>query len=281
MSSRHPPPCPTPNLSLVKHNIAREAHMMCNRVEDAVGLNTIRVAYEDPWSAPVVELADVAKLLDERDAAEDAEVADLRRAVVSHLVCRLAVECLGRRAVEQVNGGQHCLTPVDGRHPPLLEESTSGGHHHLAAALDDAVLLQSVRCKVVALDALVGAVRRELSCHEIAAVVRVEHTKLAATLLLRSGLMMLDDVRSSCLGVEEDHPHVAGDVIDKEEEVAPASTSSQCDGAGEVTAHKLQLLLGVEARLMREGEAPLGMKTVENDWRKVPPLSLSHFFHKK
>jgi hypothetical protein len=37
----------------------------------------------------------------------------------------------------------------------------------------------------------------------------------------------------------------------------------------------------VEARLMREGEAPLGMKTVENDWRKVPPLSLSHFFHKK
>jgi len=47
-----------------------------------VGLHAVRVADEDPWYTLVVELADVAKLLDERDAAEDTEVADRRLAVV-------------------------------------------------------------------------------------------------------------------------------------------------------------------------------------------------------
>ena len=55
----------------------------------------------------------------------------------------------------------------------------------------------------------------------------VRNTKLAAT-LLRSGLMTLDGIRSSCLGVEEDRPHVAGDVVE-EKEVAPASRSSRCE----------------------------------------------------
>jgi hypothetical protein len=36
-----------------------------------VGLRALRVADEHPWSAPVVELADVAKLLAECEAAED------------------------------------------------------------------------------------------------------------------------------------------------------------------------------------------------------------------
>jgi hypothetical protein len=67
--------------------------------------------------------------------------------------------------------------------------------------------------------------------------------------------MTLDGVRSSCLGVEEDRPHVVGDVVD-EDEVAPAS-SSRCDGVAEVAVHKLQLLLGAEARLVREREASL------------------------
>jgi len=80
----------------------------------------------------------------------------------------------------------------------------------------------------VALDPVVGAVRCELSRHELAAIVHAQHTELAAT-LLRSGLMALDGFRSSCLGVEEDRPHVAGDV-DEDEEVAPASRSSRCDG---------------------------------------------------
>jgi hypothetical protein len=230
---------------------------MFHRVKDTVGLHAIRVADEDPRSAPIVELANVAKLLDERDAAEDAEVADRRRAVVPHLIWRLFVECLGRRAVEQVNNGHHCLTPVDGQYPPLLEEGTRGGHHRLVAALDDVVLLRSVRRGVVELDALVGAVRRELSRRELAAIVRAQHTKLTAILLLSSSLMTLDGVRSNYPGVEEDRPYIAGDIIDEEEEVASASRSSWCAGAVEVAMLKLQLLIGVEAHLMWEGDAPL------------------------
>jgi hypothetical protein len=88
----------------------RDAHTLCHRVEDAVGLHAIRVADEDPQSALIIELAYVAKLLDECDAVEDAEVADRRRVVVPHLVWRLAIKCLGRRAVEQVNDSHHCLT---------------------------------------------------------------------------------------------------------------------------------------------------------------------------
>jgi hypothetical protein len=38
---------------------------------DAIGLRALRVANEHPWGAPAVELADVAKLLGEREAAED------------------------------------------------------------------------------------------------------------------------------------------------------------------------------------------------------------------
>jgi hypothetical protein len=193
----------------------------------------------------------MAKLLDERDIAEDAEVANHQHEVVPHLVWRLAIECLSRQVVEQVNSDHDLLTPIDGRHPPLLEEGMSGGHHRLVAALDDAILLRSVRRGVEALDALVGVVRRELSRHELAAVVRAQDTKLATTLLLHSGLMMLDGIRSSCLGVEDDRLHVAGDVVDKEEEVTPASMSSPCDGAVEVAMHKLHFLLGTEARLVR------------------------------
>jgi hypothetical protein len=43
----------------------------CPSVKNAVGLRALHVADEHPRSAPVVELADVAKLLDEREAAED------------------------------------------------------------------------------------------------------------------------------------------------------------------------------------------------------------------
>jgi hypothetical protein len=37
----------------------------------------------------------------------------------------------------------------------------------------------------------------------------------------------------------------------------PTSRSSRYDRAAEVAGQKLQLLLGAEARLVREGEAPL------------------------
>jgi len=69
--------------------------------------------------------------------------------------------------------------------------------------------------------------------------------------------MALDGVRSSCLGVEEDHPHVARDIINEEEEIALASTSSRSDGTIEVTVYQLQLLCGTVAYLVREGQPPL------------------------
>jgi hypothetical protein len=44
---------------------------MCLWVKDAVGFRALRVADEYSRRAPVVELANVAKLLGEREAAED------------------------------------------------------------------------------------------------------------------------------------------------------------------------------------------------------------------
>jgi hypothetical protein len=49
---------------------SRVVRTRCPWVKNAVGLRDLRVADEHPWSAPVVELADVAKLLTEREAAK-------------------------------------------------------------------------------------------------------------------------------------------------------------------------------------------------------------------
>ena len=69
--------------------------------------------------------------------------------------------------------------------------------------------------------------------------------------------MALDGVRSYHLGVEQDCPHVAGHVVDEEQEEPPASRCGRCHRATEVTVHELQLLFGAEARLAGEGEPPL------------------------
>ena len=81
------------------------------------------------------------------------------------------VECLGGRAVEDVDRCHHLLSPEDNRHSPLLEESPSHPHNRLVASLGDVVLLRAVRRGVVALNALIRAVRRELNRREFAAVV--------------------------------------------------------------------------------------------------------------
>ena len=49
-------------------------------------------------------------LLDEDEAAEDAQLADRWLAPMPGLIWRLAVERTGRRAVEQVYGGHHGLS---------------------------------------------------------------------------------------------------------------------------------------------------------------------------
>ena len=50
---------PRPSLNTT----SRAVRTLCLRVEDAVGLRTLRVANEHSRSAPVIELADVAELL--------------------------------------------------------------------------------------------------------------------------------------------------------------------------------------------------------------------------
>jgi hypothetical protein len=60
-----------PSSPFVEHYVTHRANTQCSWVKDEVGLRALRVAIEHPWGSPVVELADVAKLLGEREAAED------------------------------------------------------------------------------------------------------------------------------------------------------------------------------------------------------------------
>jgi hypothetical protein len=191
----------------------------------------------------------VAKLLGEREAVEDPQVGDRRLAPMPSLIRRPAVESLGRRAVEAIDSRHHRLSLEDSRHPPLLEEGPSHPHNRLVAPLDDAVLLRAVRCGVVALNALISAVRREFSCREFAAIVSAQYAQLAAALHLRSSLRASDGVRSFSLAAEDQHPHVAGEVIDEQQEVTSSSP--------QVPMHELEPLLGSEARLLGKGESPL------------------------
>jgi hypothetical protein len=62
---------PCPSSPFVEHYVARRAHTLCPWVKNAVGLRVLCVADEHPWSAPVVKLADMAKLLTECEAIED------------------------------------------------------------------------------------------------------------------------------------------------------------------------------------------------------------------
>ena len=132
------------------------------------------------------------------------------------LVGRPAVQGLGRRAVEEVDGRHHRLSPEDSWHPPLLEEGPSHPHNRLVAPLDHAVLLRAVRRGVVALNALISAVRREFSRREFAAVVGAQDAQLAAAFCLCGSLRALDGVRSLSLAAEDRRPHVAGKVVDEQ-----------------------------------------------------------------
>jgi hypothetical protein len=77
----------------------------------------------------------------------------------------------------------------------------------------------------VALNAFFSAIRCEFSRREFAAVVGAQHAQLAATLRLRRSLRAPDGVRSLSLAAEDHHPHVAGVVIDEQQEV---TSSSRC-----------------------------------------------------
>jgi hypothetical protein len=86
-----------------------------------------------------------------------------------------------------------------------------------------AVLLGRVRRGEVALDALIGAVGGELSNGEFAIVVGAKDPKLVVSLLLCLSLDLLDGLRGSILGQQQDVPHVARRIVDQQQEVAPTS----------------------------------------------------------
>jgi uncharacterized metal-binding protein YceD (DUF177 family) len=109
----------------------------------------------------------------------------------------------------------------------------------------------------VALNTLIRAVRREFSHREFAVVVGAQHAQLAAALHLRSSLRMSDGVRNLSLAVKDHNPHVAGEVIDEQQEVASSSRCSRCHRATQVPVHELEPLLGSEAQLLWKGEPPL------------------------
>jgi hypothetical protein len=85
-----------PNLALpfIEHDASRDADVLCRGVEDAVGLDALRVVNEDSRRASIVELADVVEL-GEGKTAEDAEVAYHWLVPVLGLVRRLAIKGLG------------------------------------------------------------------------------------------------------------------------------------------------------------------------------------------
>jgi hypothetical protein len=94
--------------SFVEHDVLGDANALCHRVEDAVGLDALRVADEDPWRAPIVELANVVELLGEGETAKDVEVVHHWLPPVLGLVRCLAIKGLSGQAVEEMDGSHHC-----------------------------------------------------------------------------------------------------------------------------------------------------------------------------
>jgi hypothetical protein len=94
----------------------------------------------------------------------------------------------------------------------------------------------------VALNTLIRTVRREFT-----AIVSAQHAQLATALRLHSGLRMPDGVRNLSLATEYHSPHVAGEVVDEQQEVASSSWCSRCHRATQVPVHELESLLGSKA----------------------------------
>jgi hypothetical protein len=220
---------PCPSSPFIKHYVVHRVHTLCPWVKNAVGLRALCVDDEYPQSAPVVELTDVAKLLAEREAAEDSGQRPSTCAMPS-LIRRTTIESLGGRAVEDADNRHDRLSPEDSRYFPLLAEDLSHPHNRLVAPHDDAVLLRVVRRGVVTLNTLIHAVRREFSHREFTTVVGVQHAS--------------DGVRSLSLAAKYPNPHVAEEVIDEQQEVVSSSGCSQCHRATQVLVLELEPVLG-------------------------------------
>jgi hypothetical protein len=91
----------------------------------------------------------------------------------------------------------------------------------------------------------------------IPVVVDAQHAQLAAALRLRNGLRVPDGVRSLSLTAKDHNPHVAGEVINEQQEVASSYRCSRCHRATQVPVHELEPLLVSEARLLGKGKPSL------------------------
>jgi hypothetical protein len=108
----------------------------------------------------------------------------------------------------------------------------------------------------VALNTLIRAVRREFNRREFTADVGAQHAQLVAALYLCNSLRAPDDVRSLSLTTKDQNPHVAREVVDELQEVAPSSRCSRFHRATQIPVHELEPLLGLEARLLEKGDPP-------------------------
>ena len=62
---------------------------------------------------------------------------------------------------------------------------------------------------------------------------------------------------AACARAEDHHPHVAGEVVDEQQEVASSSQCGRCHRATQVPVHKLEPFIGSKARPLGKGESPL------------------------
>jgi hypothetical protein len=67
----------------------------------------------------------------------------------------------------------------------------------------------------------------------------------------------LDGVHSFSIATKYRNPHVAGEVVDEQQEVASSSGCSRCHRVTQVPVHELKPLLGSKARLLGKKEPPL------------------------
>jgi hypothetical protein len=81
--------------------------------------------------------------------------------------------------------------------------------------------------------------------------------QLATALCLCSGLRTPDGVCSLSLAAKDHNPHVAGEVVNEQQEVSSSFGCSRCHQATQVPVHELEPLLGLKARLLGKGEPPL------------------------
>jgi hypothetical protein len=85
--------------------------------------------------------------------------------------------------------------------------------------LDDAVLLQAVRRRVLTMHALSRTIVHELHRGELASAVGAKCLQLEAGLAFRPHLDVLDVSRCTILGRNRGYPHVPAEIIHKHQKV--------------------------------------------------------------